>query len=122
VIKNYPYKYRDFARISAKASLAARDQGKYWEMHDLLLSRSPKLDRMNLLQYAGELGLDLTKFTAALDGPGHDPAIDADLKLAESLDLFNTPTFYLNGRQLIGGRPLADLKKLVDEELRRKGE
>ncbi|MBI4793527.1 MAG: hypothetical protein HY789_12560 [Deltaproteobacteria bacterium] len=45
VIKNYPYRYRDFARMAAEASLAAKDQGKYWEMHDMLISRSPKLDR-----------------------------------------------------------------------------
>jgi protein-disulfide isomerase len=52
VIKNYPYKYRDFARIAAEASLAARDQGKYWEMHEILITRSPKLDRASLIAYA----------------------------------------------------------------------
>ena len=45
----------------------------------------------------------------------------ADLALAESLDLYNTPTFYINGRQIIGERPLAVLRKIVDEELQQKG-
>lgn len=121
VIKNYPYKYRDFSRIAAAASLAAGDQGKYWEMHDLLLSRSPKLNRDSLIAYAGELGLDVQKFTDAIDSKKYDPAIDADLKLAESLDLYNTPTLYINGRQLIGDRPLAVLKKIVDQELQAAG-
>ena len=88
-------------------------------MHDLLLARSPKLDRASLLAYAQELGLDLKKYTEAMDGKKHQDAIDADLKLAESLDLYNTPTFYINGRQFIGDRPLAVLKKAVDEELLR---
>lgn len=118
VIKNYPYKYRDYARISAAASLAAGDQGKYWEMHDMLLKRSPRLDRESLIGYARELGLDLKKFSEALDTRKHDARIEQDLKLALSLDLYNTPTYYINGRKVIGNRPYEYLKKIVDEELR----
>lgn len=121
MVKNYPYKYRDFAHISAAASLAAAEQGKYWEMHDLLIARSPKLDRASLLRYAGELGLDIPRFTASLDSERVKALIAADLALAESLDLYNTPTFYINGRQIIGERPLAVLRKIVDEELQLKG-
>ncbi len=121
VVKNYPYKYRDFSRIAAEASLAARDQGKYWEMHDLLISRSPKLDRTSLIAYAGELGLDVKKFTAAIDGGGHAKEIDGDLKLAETIDLFNTPTFYINGQQVIGERPFEYFKKIIDEQLHQPG-
>ncbi len=119
VIKNYPYKYRDYSRIAAEASLAAADQGKYWEMHDLLLKNSPRLDRGNLIKYAGEIGLDIKRFTASLDAKKHDAAIEADLKLAMSLDLFNTPTYYINGRQVVGNRPFEYLKKIIDEELAR---
>jgi len=117
VVKNYPYKYRDFARLAAEASLAARDQGKYWEMHDILITRSPKLDRDSLISYAGELGLDVEKFTDSLDNERHKGEIDQDIKLAESLDLYNTPTFYINGRQVIGERPFDYFRKMLDEEL-----
>jgi len=117
VIKNYPYKYRDFSKIAAEATLAAKDQGKYWEMHDLLLARSPKLDRASLIAYAGELGLDVKKFTESIDSGKHAQEIDRDLKLAESIDLYNTPTLYINGRQVVGERPFAFYKKIIDEEL-----
>ncbi len=117
VIKNYPYKYRDFSRIAAEASLAAMDQGKYWQMHDLLLARSPKLDRASLIAYAGELQLDVKKFTESIDNGKHALEIDRDLKLAESIDLYNTPTLYINGRQVVGERPFAFFKKIIDEEL-----
>lgn len=117
VVKNYPYKYRDFSRIAAEASLAARDQGKYWEMHDILLTRSPKLDRESLISYAAELTLDVQKFTEAIDSGRHSAEIDRDIKLAESMDLYNTPTFYINGRQVIGERPFEYFKKILDEEL-----
>ncbi len=118
VIKNYPYKYRDFSRIAAEASLAAREQGKYWEMHDLLIKRSPKLDRTSLISYAKELGLDVKKFTDALDTQKFKNDIDRDLELARKLDLYNTPTFYINGRQVVGERPFEYLKKIIDEELK----
>ncbi len=118
VIKNYPYKYRDFSRIAAEASLAAQEQGRYWEMHDLLIKRSPKLDRMSLISYAKELGLDVRKFTDALDSQKFKKEIDRDLDLAVKMDLYNTPTFYINGRQVVGERPFEYLKKIIDEELK----
>lgn len=121
VIKNYPYKYRDFSRIAAEASLAAGKQGKYWEMHEILISRSPKLDRASLIAYAGELGLDVQKFTESIDSKAHAQEIDRDIKLAESLDLYNTPTFYINGRQIIGERPFDFFTKVIDEELNQAG-
>jgi protein-disulfide isomerase len=117
VIKNYPYKYRDFARMAAEASLAARDQGKYWEMHEILITRSPKLDRASLIAYADELGLDIKKFTDSIDNGEHAADIDRDLELAKSMDLYNTPTFYINGRQVIGERPFEYFRKIIDEEL-----
>ncbi len=121
VIKNYPYKYRDFSKTAAEASLAARDQGKYWEMHEILLTRSPKLDRASLISYAQELGLDVKKFTESIDSGGHSKEIDGDVLYAESIDLYNTPTFYINGRQIVGERPFEYFKKIIDELLKQKG-
>jgi protein-disulfide isomerase len=118
VIKNYPYKYRDFSYIAAEASLAAGDQGKYWEMHDLLIKRSPELDRDRLITYAKEIGLDVRVFTASLDTRKHAASIERDKKLAVDLDLYNTPTFFINGRRVIGERPYEYLKKIIEEELR----
>lgn len=118
VIKNYPYKYRDFSHISAEACLAAGDQGRYWEMHDILIKKSPQLDRGSLIKYAQELGLDLKKFTDSLDKKKHASIIERDLKLAVDLDLYNTPTFFINGRKVIGNRPYEYFKKIIDEEIK----
>jgi len=117
VIKNYPYKYRDFSHIAAEASLDAGDQGRYWEMHDLLIKRSPALDRNHLITYAKELGLDVRVFTASLDTMKHAASIERDKKLAVDLDIYNTPTFFINGRRVIGERPYEYLKKIIEEEL-----
>ncbi len=120
VIKNYPYQYRDYSHIAAEASLAAGDQGRYWEMHDLLLAKSPKLDRASLIQYARDLGLDVPAFTAALDGKKHAAEIERDKQLAVSMDLYNTPTIFINGRKVVGERPFEYFKKIIDEDLKGK--
>ena len=116
-----PYKYRDFSHIAAEASLAAGDQGKYWEMHDLLLERSPKLDRTSLVTYAAELGLDVRRFAADLDGMRHRELVERDKALAVALDLFETPVYFINGRKVVGNRDLAYLSAIVEEELARVG-
>lgn len=117
VIKHYPYKYRDFAFIAAEATLAARDQGKFWEMHWLIHERYPALDRNSLIGYARELGLDIKRFTRDLDTMRHKKIIDRDLKLAKDLDLYSTPAFFINGRKVLGNRPYESFEKIIKEEL-----
>ena len=121
MVKHLPYRYRDYSRIAAEASLSARDQGKFREMHLLLLDRSPKLDRESLIGYAKELKLDVPRFTKDLDTMRHNPEIDRDLKLAETLDLYNTPTIFINGVRLLGDRPLETYKAVIDAELKAAG-
>jgi len=118
VVKHYPYKYRDFSHIAAEASLAALDQRKFCEMHEYLLRKSPKLDRNSLIRYAGEVGLDVKKFTESLDSMKHLKIIERDKKLAVEMDLYNTPTFFINGRKVVGNRPYEVFKKIIDEELK----
>ena len=121
MVKHLPYRYRDYSRLAAEASLAARDQGKFREMHLLLLDRSPKLDRESLLGGAKELNLDLPRFTKDLDGMRHAREIDADRKLGESLDLYNTPTIFINGVKLLGNRPIEEYRAVIDRELKAAG-
>ena len=117
VLKNYPYRYRDYSFLAAESLLAAGDQGKYWEMHDIMIKNSPTLDRDSLIRYAEELKLDMKRFTSDLDSMKHKKLIDQDVNLAITMDLYNTPTFFINGRRVIGNRPYEYLKKIIEEEL-----
>jgi len=117
VLRMYPYRYRDYSHIAAQALLAAGSQNKYWQMHDLLLEKSPTLDRDSLIEYARQLKIDEKKFTADLDSMAHKKVIEEDLALAKKLDLYNTPTYYINGHRVIGNRPYEYLKNIIDEEL-----
>ena len=121
MVKHLPYRYRDYSRIAAEASLAARDQGKFREMHLLLLDRSPKLDRESLIGCAKELKLDVPRFTKELDTMRHEKEIDRDAKLGEALDLYNTPTIFINGVKLLGDRPFEAYKTVIDRELKAGG-
>ena len=86
-------------------------------MHHLLLKNSPRLDRKSLIQYAAELGLDVARFTDSLDKMKHLDIIERDKKLAVDMDLYNTPTFFINGRKVVGNRPYEYFKKIIEEEL-----
>ena len=121
MVKHLPYRYRDYSYPAAEASLAARDQGKFREMHLLLLDRSPGLDRDTLIGLAKELKLDLPRFTRDLDTMRHRREIDRDVKLAEELDLYNTPTIFINGLKLLGDRPFEAYKSVIDREIKAAG-
>ena len=118
IVKHYPYKYRDFSHISAEAAMAANEQGRFWEMHHLLLKKSPQLDRNSLIKYAKEINLDIKAFTESLDKMKHSAIIERDKKLAIDMDLYNTPTLFINGRKVVGNRPYEYLKKIIEEELK----
>jgi protein-disulfide isomerase len=119
VVKFLPYKYRDFAFVSAEAALAAHEQGKFDEMHHILLKRSPQLDKNSLVKYARELGLDVGKFEQSLAAKRNAAHINRDLRLGADLDLYNTPSFFINGRRVVGNVPYEYLKKIVTEELKK---
>ena len=117
VIKFYPYRYRDYARISAEAAVEAWKQGKFAEMHELLIKKSPRLDRESLISYAKELNLDVEKFIKALDNQEGASIIERDLKLAKELDLYITPAFYINGVKVLGVRDSDYFKEIILKEL-----
>lgn len=117
VIKFFPYRYRDYARLAAEAAVEAWRQGKFAEMHELLIKRSPKLDRESLIGYAKELNLDVEKFKKAIDNNEGAPIIERDLQLAKELDLYVTPAFYINGIKVLGVRDAEYFKEIIMKEL-----
>jgi predicted DsbA family dithiol-disulfide isomerase len=90
-------------------------------MHDIMLKNSPTLDRESLIRYAEELKLDVKLFTSDLDSMKHRGLIKEDEDLAVAMDLYNTPTFFINGRKVIGNRPYEYMKKVIEEELEHAG-
>ena len=110
------------AKPAAAASLAAHEQGKFWEYHDKLFANQRALDRASLEKYAQELGLDMGKFKAALDSQQvrrrRSPRTSNE---GTRVGANGTPTFFINGRQLVGAQPVDAFKRIIDEELKKKG-
>jgi protein-disulfide isomerase len=121
IFKHQPLPFHPFARPAASASMAAAEQGKFWEMHDKLFSNQQALDRASLEKYAREIGLDLGKFTAALDSNKFESYIAADSAEGTRVGANGTPTFFINGRQVVGAVPIDQFKSVIDDELKKAG-
>jgi protein-disulfide isomerase len=119
--KHQPLSFHRNARPAAMASLAAHEQGKFWQYHDKLFANQRALDRASLERYAQELGLDLAKFKAALDGDKFEKQIAADVAEATRVGANGTPNFFINGRNLVGAQPFEAFKSIIEEELKKAG-
>jgi protein-disulfide isomerase len=117
VWKDFPLGFHQNARPAAMAARAAGDEGKFWQMHSKLFENQRALDRPSLEKYAEELGLDLTKFKAALDSGKYSGEIDADMRSGQTLGVQGTPAAFINGRKISGAYPYDTFKKVVEQEL-----
>src|SRR6266446_6004227 len=115
----FPLSIHPDGQLAARASLAAKEQGRFWEMHDLLFANQAALKRDDLMRYAAKLGLDLNRFRRDLDSDRLKKVIDADLIDGGKLGVTGTPTFFLNGRPYLGVRSFDQLKQLVQYEEQR---
>jgi protein-disulfide isomerase len=93
------------AMNAARAAEAARNQGKFWEMHDRLYRNQnawKDLDdpRPMFIQYARELGLNTDRFTRDLDSPDVEQRIAADMQKGTSIGITGTPTLLIDGNML----------------------
>src|SRR5262249_31108018 len=95
--KHQPLPFHSNAKLAAVASVAAQEQGKFWEYHDKLFENQQALDRASLERYAGELGLNVSKFKSALDSKKLEARVDADVAEATRSGVQGTPTFFING-------------------------
>lgn len=112
------------AQQAAEASLCARDQGRFWPMHDALFAHQRELTVEKIKELAGDLGLDRARFDACLDAGERRPQVQADLEAGQAAGVSGTPALFVNGRPvtLVSGRdPFDQLAAVVEDELSRQG-
>lgn len=117
VWKHLPLDFHKDATPAALASMAAHEQGRFWEYNKKLFSSQPKIQKDFLFQYAKELGLDVRRFQDAFDSGRYRSHIDADAAEAKALGVTGTPAFFINGRFLSGAKPFEEFAKVINEEL-----
>jgi len=119
IFKQYPLETHPQASISAAASLAAHNQGKFWQMHDILFANRTQLSRTNILVWAGRLGLDMKRFTQDLDSEAVKNAVVKDTKDGDKAGVEGTPTFFIDGQRYNGEIALEAVKPVIEAELKR---
>ena len=87
------------AAVAAEAAEAAAEQGKFWEMHDLLFAHQNALEESDLARYAESLDLDTERFAAELRSRAHRERVHADELSGVKSQVITTPTFFVNGRR-----------------------
>jgi protein-disulfide isomerase len=101
---------------AALAAEAAREQGKFWEMHDRLFANQQALSEASYAQFAAELKLDLPRFRASRMAAATRQRVEADLAAASAAGVDGTPTFVVNGELVVGS---AALKPAVERQLKK---
>jgi protein-disulfide isomerase len=87
------------ARGAAQAAECARQQGKFWEMHDRLFANPQALSRADLERTADALGLTMPAFRQCVDSPGAAAAVSRDLDEALRAGITATPSFIIGTTQ-----------------------
>ena len=107
------------AMEAALAASCAAEQGKFWPYHDVLFNNQQKLEKADLIRYGGEVGLSVGQFEKCMASPKAAAVVADDIAEARALGLSTTPTFFINGRVLLGAQPFENFEKLIERELNR---
>jgi protein-disulfide isomerase len=117
VFKQYPLSFHKQAEIAAEAALAAKAQGKFWEMYYKLFENNKALTRADLERYAQGIGLDMTRFNKELDEGVWKSQIQEEMAAGGKAGVRGTPSIFVNGRRYNGPRDAAGMIKVIDEKL-----
>jgi protein-disulfide isomerase len=129
IFRHFPLAFHANAQASAVAAECANTQGKFWQYHDLLFKNGKAdgagLATADLKKYADTLGLNngsfgfgKNKFNQCLDDSATLSIVQGDLKDAQAAGVTGTPTFYINGKQLVGAQPFSAFQQAIDEALK----
>ena len=115
IFKHYPLPFHKQALPAALASMAAGEQGKFWEYHDELFLHQNSLSSNKYLEIAQNMGLDLKIFSLDMMRPSIRKKIEKDISDAKKAGVTGTPTIFVNGRKL-KKRGFDAISRLIDNE------
>ena len=118
IFKQFPLSMHPNAPLAAAASLAAKEQGKFWELHDLMFANFRKISRDNILVWAKQIGLDMERFKNDLASTKYQAVVQKDVADGEAVGVYGTPAFFINGKHYNGPVTLESLKPILDAELK----
>ena len=121
VFKQFPLGNHQFARPAALATMAANEQGKFWQLHDLIFANFSKLSEEKIKELAQQAGLDMARFEQDLkmNGGRYLGLIQRDLQEGQRNGVRGTPTIFVNGR-LLQQRSPQGFKAVIEKEIAKK--
>ncbi len=119
VYKDFPLSFHKQAKNAAKAARAAGEQGKYWEMHDLIFEKYSTVNEEMFKEFAAKLSLDMNKFNADFSSNKYDALIQQDINLGRQAGVTGTPSLFMNGKRM-QRRSFDDFKVAIDAILKQK--
>lgn len=119
VYRDYPLSFHPRAFPASIAAHCAAEQGKYWDMYANLMKEQGDLSDDDLKKRATAVKLDSGKFNSCYEGKKPEATIKASFDEGMAAGVTGTPSFFVNGRMLVGAKPIEEFKAIIDEELAR---
>lgn len=128
ILRDLPLDFHPFALKAAQSVHCAGDQGKFWEMKELVFKNQNKIDVDSLAGYAKDLSLNGDTFKSCMAEGKHLKEIGDEATYAQSLGITGTPTFILGkavgdsveGRKIVGALPLDVFEGAINEMLEKR--
>ena len=117
VFKHMPLSTHKNAHLAAQAAMIAHVGRKFWKYHDVLFQNPNRLQQNDLIAYAAFMGLNHARFSQGLKGQAFKKYIDLDLAMGYKVGAKGTPTFFVNGRKVLGAQSYKHFAKIVDQEV-----
>ncbi len=106
------------ARKAAEAGECAQEQGKFWELHDMIFENQlVDISVPAIKRFASEIGLDTKSFNTCLDSGKYAEEVEQDLTTGIIAGVTGTPTFFINGYILTGTNTYDRFVNTIDELL-----
>jgi protein-disulfide isomerase len=121
---NQPLPFHDHAMDAATAFQAAARQSpdKAWVLHDKMYENNTALARGDIEKYAEAAGLNMARFKKDWDDPKIKAEVAEDSKIGTAAGANGTPTFFINGNQLVGAQPSSAFETIIDGQIKKADE
>ncbi len=112
---HFPLGIFEHSRLKARAAVAAQRQDHFWSMHDALFAATIESDD-EAIDLADRLGLDAPRFARDLADPAVAAEVDRQRALCGDAGVRAVPTFFINGRRVVGSIPAHEFQRVIDQE------
>ncbi len=118
VFRNFPLsQMHAHAFHAAEAAEIAADEGKFWEMHDIMFENQDQLDDLGLAKMADRIGLDPKQFLVNLESNSKKDKVQSDFMSGVESGVNGTPSFYINGAKYNGSWDYATFSNVLKSML-----